>query len=1043
MFNAFLNLLETHSGSIGLAKSARIFLDRKISDEAAASYRVTFIIAAYNASATIAETLDSLLAQTRGDWEAVIVNDGSKDNTVEIVQEYIERDGRFRLINQDNGGVSKARNTGLLAAKYDWTVFLDSDDMIEPNYLELMTGLLAQDRSIDVAYCEYCRLTPEGLKVPKLNWFDAEDIFEVSTHTCPVAAHGTVVRKALILEVGLLDTSLKTCEDWDLWQRIARTGAIFGEIKKPLAIYRMRPGSASNHGRQMLKDSLIVIERGHTPDPRVPHSDRRYVLGGNPRDINDKVLESSAWAAGLILGSGGDARVLLDLMSAIRSPNISPLLTAETIFESALLPRALKPTDGQKLLEEMGENLTLYLDALEKHNGAPNLAIRTRRALERVVLEHSPDVDSNIVGGTFISKINVIEPIEDFALPAEVQRANFSLSIFGTAVGTIALPVVDGKLSSFVLKDAIASESGRAIVAAYFRKTLYPLLSLIDADVKTGQTKIYRGNALITDSAYRQPNDPEGTKFWDKANNYIYWTLFLQEVWGRPAWTFDQFYSLRTPDRPRGIVSAQNALTLDVFEELPNVLVLSPSLELTITVAGTNLCTFSISTEGRLITSQEIRAWVSTACASELCAAVVRECIVGHEIEVRKTLRELGIDALDRRNDLKSSARQFDKVASSSSSEVVRAREAAPSAAIIARRPTAIIQGGSSRRAMLPASVLGDIEQIVGPTVYRPEDTDSVLYLPDASYTEEAVAKLSRAREEHAPNGRYLSDALTPGRGILQRKPQPLARAGSALRRLLKSGDKEPKNGIARNGFSLQAGASPTPSHLPILMYHRVAPFGGYKAARWRVNPQLFDDQMRYLVENGFRTITLEEWYNYKTVRKPMPQRTILLTFDDGFDDFAVYAWPILQNYGLGAINYLVSSLVGRANEWDAAMGESVPLMNWDTIKRLRDEGCEFGSHTCSHKHLTGLTTDEIAYELAHSRAVLQKELGLPITSIAYPFGDYDPIVAHIAGACGYDFAVTCDGSMASYESKLLQLPREEVANTTNIADYEGKVMVG
>src|SRR4029077_8559378 len=95
------------------------------------------------------------------------------------------------------------------------------------------------------------------------------DLFQVLTRCCAFAIHACVVRRSLVETVGGFDPDLSTCEDWDLWQRIARTGARFARVPEALALYRMRAASASLHARRLLADGLRVIDRRPGPDPRV------------------------------------------------------------------------------------------------------------------------------------------------------------------------------------------------------------------------------------------------------------------------------------------------------------------------------------------------------------------------------------------------------------------------------------------------------------------------------------------------------------------------------------------------------------------------------------------------------------------------------------------------------------------------------------------------------------------------------------------------------------------------------------------------------
>lgn len=107
--------------------------------------KFSVIIPVYNVEAYLQACLDSVLNQTFEDWEAICVNDGSTDNSVTILEEYEHKDGRFKIVNQPNGGLSSARNTGLKAAAGDYVLFLDSDDWLESNALEKVSESLADE----------------------------------------------------------------------------------------------------------------------------------------------------------------------------------------------------------------------------------------------------------------------------------------------------------------------------------------------------------------------------------------------------------------------------------------------------------------------------------------------------------------------------------------------------------------------------------------------------------------------------------------------------------------------------------------------------------------------------------------------------------------------------------------------------------------------------------------------------------------------------------------------------------------------------------
>ena len=108
----------------------------------------TVIIPVYNVEAYLRDCLDSVIAQTFGDWEAVCVDDGSTDRSAEILAEYAVKEPRFKVVSQPNGGLSAARNTGLSAAQGEYVLFLDSDDWLEPNAMETIAQALSDEDMI-------------------------------------------------------------------------------------------------------------------------------------------------------------------------------------------------------------------------------------------------------------------------------------------------------------------------------------------------------------------------------------------------------------------------------------------------------------------------------------------------------------------------------------------------------------------------------------------------------------------------------------------------------------------------------------------------------------------------------------------------------------------------------------------------------------------------------------------------------------------------------------------------------------------------------
>jgi peptidoglycan/xylan/chitin deacetylase (PgdA/CDA1 family) len=223
-------------------------------------------------------------------------------------------------------------------------------------------------------------------------------------------------------------------------------------------------------------------------------------------------------------------------------------------------------------------------------------------------------------------------------------------------------------------------------------------------------------------------------------------------------------------------------------------------------------------------------------------------------------------------------------------------------------------------------------------------------------------------------------------------------------------------------------------------MYHRVAPTGSAAMTRYRVSPEAFEEQLSYLRNAGYYSVSLEDWRVAVEAKKPLPGRVVLITFDDGYVDFLTHAWPLLRRYGFSATVFLVTDGIGQSNAWDWVCGEQVPLLGWEELYQLEGEGVEFGSHSASHRLLTTLSPAEVVREGARSRTMLERRLGVPINAFAYPFGDTDRVVQHLIGACGYIFGLSCRPGLSRVEDSLLALPRIEVTGSDRFREFIAKL---
>lgn len=255
---------------------------------------VSVVIPARDAAGTLAFALDSLLAQHLESWQAVIVDDGSSDDTGSIAADYCERDARFRLVGTEGLGVAAARNEGLRHAQGSTVLFLDADDWIAPDHLARMTAGLAGDPGAGASFCGYVRVTPEGHAfMPRFEPRVASDARQAFSRSNPLLPHAILLKRDLVERLGGFDPSYRTCEDWDLWQRIAHSGARFASVEGLHARYRLRPDSMSADVAQLLRDGSGLIRKGSASDPALGLSWFglwcNAVAAGQRRQLRDEI----------------------------------------------------------------------------------------------------------------------------------------------------------------------------------------------------------------------------------------------------------------------------------------------------------------------------------------------------------------------------------------------------------------------------------------------------------------------------------------------------------------------------------------------------------------------------------------------------------------------------------------------------------------------------------------------------------------------------------------------------------------------------------
>lgn len=228
--------------------------------------KVSIIIPCYNASATIWETLDSLYEQTFKNFEIVIVNDGSTDESASIIECYTNKfNRRLNLITQTNQGQTVAKNVGIRNSSGQFIAFLDSDDIWAPEKLECQAFLMQSNLDMGLSYTNAYKINEMGVKTDTITASPLyrENCFDRLLLRNNIVASSVMIRREMIDQVGFFDESLEACENWDLWIRIAKVAPI-DFIDRPLTLYRVHSGNMSKNLDKMYRSRLKLIDK-HLP----------------------------------------------------------------------------------------------------------------------------------------------------------------------------------------------------------------------------------------------------------------------------------------------------------------------------------------------------------------------------------------------------------------------------------------------------------------------------------------------------------------------------------------------------------------------------------------------------------------------------------------------------------------------------------------------------------------------------------------------------------------------------------------------------------
>jgi len=228
---------------------------------------VSIVSPVYNSAEFLHETIQSVLDQTYQNWELILVDDGSTDESARVIDEYVKDDNRISYYYKENGGQASARNVGIQKAKGEYISFLDSDDILLKNKLEDQLQELAEFQPDFLYGAGYFYYPDREEKLEKYDWIYGHmtgmEFFHILYHSCSVNTNTVIVKKSLLDEVGFFNENelMRGLEDWDLWMRIAKkVKKVYGSPARNV-YYRIHEGGIHLQNVRMKRGKAVIFEQ--------------------------------------------------------------------------------------------------------------------------------------------------------------------------------------------------------------------------------------------------------------------------------------------------------------------------------------------------------------------------------------------------------------------------------------------------------------------------------------------------------------------------------------------------------------------------------------------------------------------------------------------------------------------------------------------------------------------------------------------------------------------------------------------------------------
>lgn len=243
--------------------------------------KVSVIIPTYNRAALLQKAISSVLAQTFTNFEIIVVDDGSKDNTRTTVTAI--DDHRIHYIYQENAGLATARNRGLQLSTGKYVAFLDDDDLFLPNKLQIQVQKLENNQVVGLVSGGWIYIDIEGTKFRENRPWEWRPVLNLDTWlvSCPTIVNAVLVRRSWLEHVKGFDETLQQSEDWDLWLRLAYAGCQMEWVEEIVCAYRTQPGSMVHNAQKQRRYMVSVLDKFfcQTDLPEELARKKNYVYG--------------------------------------------------------------------------------------------------------------------------------------------------------------------------------------------------------------------------------------------------------------------------------------------------------------------------------------------------------------------------------------------------------------------------------------------------------------------------------------------------------------------------------------------------------------------------------------------------------------------------------------------------------------------------------------------------------------------------------------------------------------------------------------------